>query len=241
MADYPPLMSIGAVLDTLRPEFPDISHSKIRFLETEGLVEPIRTPSGYRKYAPDDVQRLQYALRMQRDHYLPLRVIREHLDAMDRGLQPPPVGDSRPRAPHAIPQGLPGPQDLRAPESGVLLSRSEMCAETGLTDKQLREYETAGMVAARPGTQHYDVDALNIATAVAQLAGYGLQPRHLAIWKRAADSEADTIELIVEPLRARKGEQAAAEAEQTALEIAALGLRLKTILVRSALAQRLRP
>ncbi|MDX6314209.1 MAG: hypothetical protein QOF44_3673, partial [Streptomyces sp.] len=84
------LLSIGAVLSQLRDEFPEVTISKIRFLEAEGLVEPQRTPSGYRKFAVRDVERLGHVLRMQRDHYLPLKVIREHLDALDRG-EPPPV------------------------------------------------------------------------------------------------------------------------------------------------------
>src|SRR5262245_11597696 len=79
------MMSIGTVLNTLRNDFPEVTISKIRFLETEGLVEPQRTPSGYRKFSPADVERLAYVLRMQRDHYLPLKVIREQLDALDRG------------------------------------------------------------------------------------------------------------------------------------------------------------
>jgi len=86
-----PLRSIGQVLATLKVEFPDISISKIRFLESEGLLSPERAPSGYRRYSPHDVDRLRYILRVQRDHYLPLRVIREHLDAMDRGDEPPAV------------------------------------------------------------------------------------------------------------------------------------------------------
>lgn len=92
------LLSIGAVLAFLRDDFPEVTISKIRFLEAEGLVEPQRTPSGYRKFGPADVERLAYVLRMQRDHYLPLRVIREHLDAIERGEQPPalPAADARP-------------------------------------------------------------------------------------------------------------------------------------------------
>ena len=82
-------MSIGEVLGQLRSDFPDITISKIRFLEAEGLVEPERTASGYRKFSREDVERLRYVLSAQRDHYLPLRVIKEHLDAIDRGLEPP--------------------------------------------------------------------------------------------------------------------------------------------------------
>ena len=96
------LMSIGEVLARLRPEFPDVTISKIRFLESEGLVEPARTPSGYRKFSHADVARLHYVLATQRDHYLPLRVIREHLDAIDRGLEPPAAPGEKPRFIHTL-------------------------------------------------------------------------------------------------------------------------------------------
>ena len=94
------LLSIGEVLHLLRSDFPDVSISKIRYLEAEDLVEPQRTASGYRKFTRADAERLRYVLRMQRDHYLPLKVIREHLDAIDRGLQPAPLSatDTAPRA-----------------------------------------------------------------------------------------------------------------------------------------------
>ena len=100
-------MSIGEVLAQLRTEFPDVTISKIRFLESEGLVEPARTPSGYRKFSHADVARLRFVLATQRDHYLPLRVIKEHLDALDRGLEPPAVPGERPRVPRVgRPAGL---------------------------------------------------------------------------------------------------------------------------------------
>src|ERR687886_1404643 len=95
-------MSIGEVLTTLRPDFPDVTISKIRFLEEQGLIDPERTPSGYRKFAHRDVERLRFVLSVQRDHYLPLRVIRDHLDALDAGLDPPPLPGA-PRVPRLVP------------------------------------------------------------------------------------------------------------------------------------------
>ncbi len=92
-------LTIGEVLNALRGEFSDISISKIRFLEAEGLIEPGRSESGYRKFSSDDIERLRYVLRSQRDHYLPLKVIKEHLQAMDRGLEPPQVNDASPMVP----------------------------------------------------------------------------------------------------------------------------------------------
>ena len=95
-------MSIGEVLNRLRPDFPDVSISKIRFLEAEGLVEPERTPSGYRKFSLSDLERLRYILTQQRDRYYPLKVIREHLDAMERGLEPPTAAGEAARAPRVV-------------------------------------------------------------------------------------------------------------------------------------------
>ena len=107
-------MNIGEVLDRLRPDFPGITIPKIRFLEDKGLIKPERTPAGYRKFAADDVDRLRYILRMQRDHYLPLKVIGEHLDAIDRGLEPPPIEAVVPTVPKVAlaADGLPSPESF---------------------------------------------------------------------------------------------------------------------------------
>src|SRR5436309_10001691 len=95
-------MSIGEVLASLRAEYPDVTISKIRFLEAEGLIEPERTPSGYRKFSREDVARLRYVLSAQRDQYLPLRVIKAHLEAIDRGLEPPDSPGAGPQVPRAL-------------------------------------------------------------------------------------------------------------------------------------------
>ena len=126
-------MSIGEVLAQLRADFPDVTISKIRFLESEGLVEPARTPSGYRKFCHDDVERLRYVLAAQRDHYLPLRVIKEHLDALDRGLEPPAQAGGGPRVPRALVagrRGCPAPERLRSGRrrAELRLSREPSCS-----------------------------------------------------------------------------------------------------------------
>src|SRR5918993_501737 len=165
-------LSIGEVLAQLRPEFSDITISKIRFLEAEGLIAPERTPSGYRKFSPQDVQRLRFVLAQQRDNYLPLRVIKEHLDAIDRGLEPPDAGPARlvgrPRTLVAA-DGLPGPEAFRPEPSEIRLSRDELLEESGLEAEQLDQLEQYGLLARRGKGGHYDGDALVVATTVAQM------------------------------------------------------------------------
>ena len=188
------LMSIGEVLARLRPEFPDVTISKIRFLESEGLVEPARTPSGYRKFSHADVARLRYVLATQRDHYLPLRVIREHLDAIDRGLEPPAAPGEKPRVPRSADDDLPGPRAL-AGAVELRLSRAELAEAAGLDAELLDQVEAFGLLAPVRGSARgdapgwYDADALVVATAVAELTAYGLEPRHLRSFRTAADRE----------------------------------------------------
>jgi len=230
------LMSIGEVLNALRPDFPDVTLSKIRFLESEGLVEPARTPSGYRKFSHADLARLRYVLAAQRDHYLPLRVIREHLDAIDRGLTPPGPGE-RPRAVTAVADTVdaqafrPGPVDLR-------LTRDELAREAALAPELLEQVEQYGLVRPLPGSRpgpevRYDADALAVARAVAQLADYGLEPRHLRGFRTAADREADLIDQVAGPLLRGRSPQARSRAEEVARELGALALQLHTALVRA--------
>ncbi len=163
-------MSIGEVLDQLRPDFPDVTISKIRFLEAEGLVEPERAASGYRRFSYDDVSRLRYVLVAQRDHYLPLRVIREHLDAIDHGLDPPlPVG--RPGVPRAVARadGLPGPDAFRRQGPDLRLTREELLAAARVEETLLATTEGFGLIAPRADGL-YDADALAVTAAVAELA-----------------------------------------------------------------------
>ena len=234
------LMSIGEVLAQLRTEFPDVTISKIRFLESEGLVEPARTPSGYRKFSHADVARLHFVLATQRDHYLPLRVIKEHLDALDRGLEPPAVPGERPRVPESAgrPDWLPGPRAL-GETTELRLSRDELVESAGIDADLLTEIEGYGLVGpmrgSTAGDPHYDADALVIATAVAEMAGFGLEPRHLRSFRTASDREADLVEQVVAPLLRQRNPEARARAEEVAREMGALSLRLHTALVRSRL------
>jgi DNA-binding transcriptional MerR regulator len=229
-------MSIGEVLAQLRPEFPDTTISKLRFLESEGLVEPERTAAGYRKYSREDVARLRYVLTAQRDHYLPLRVIREQLAALDNGASPPTGGSAPDRSPRALvsAESLPTPADFAPDSAGTRLSRTELLEEAGATEEQLRQLEQFGLVSKRPGG-FYDADALLIAGIVVQMAAFGLEPRHLRAYRSAADREVGLFEQVVAPLVRQRGAEAQARAQETVRELAALSVRLHAALVQAGL------
>lgn len=230
-------MSIGEVLSLLRPEFPEISISKIRFLETEGLIEPERTPSGYRKFSHRDVERLRYVLTSQREHYLPLKVIKEHLDAIDRGLEPPPAAGGGPQVPRVVlaGDGYPTGESFAVETSELRLSRAELLSAAEIDEKLLEQLETYGLVRPRPGTIHFDGDALVIAKTAAGLASFGLEPRHLRAFKNAADREVGLVEQVVSPLQRGRDAGAKARAEDAVREMAALSVRLHATLVKSGL------
>jgi DNA-binding transcriptional MerR regulator len=229
-------LSIGEVLSQLRADFPDVTISKIRFLESEGLVEPQRSASGYRKFTRDDVGRLRYVLAAQRDQYLPLRVIKQHLEALDRGLEPPGPSGGGPRVPSALMSvdGLPGPETFGRDAGDVRLSREELIDEAGITAQQLTALEEYGLVSPRSGGG-YDADALMVAKTVADMARFGIEPRHLRAFRSAADREVGLVEQVVTPLVRQRGPEARGRAEETAKEIAALSVRLHATLVKAGL------
>ncbi|WP_369387977.1 MerR family transcriptional regulator [Streptomyces sp. CG1] len=225
------LMSIGTVLNVLRDEFPEVTISKIRFLESEGLIEPQRTPSGYRKFSPTDVERLAHVLRMQRDHYLPLKVIREHLDAMERGeaVQLPVVGRQR--------AGEDAPEPLRAP-TVARVGRAELLAAAEIDEGELKEWESYGLIAPLEDGA-YDAEAATVASLVAELGRFGIEPRHLRVMKAAADREAGLVDQVVAPLKRHRNPQTRAHAEARTKELAALTVKLHAALVQTALGVRL--
>ncbi|AYV26610.1 MerR family regulatory protein [Streptomyces sp. ADI95-16] len=233
------LVSIGTVLATLRDEFPEVTISKIRFLEAEGLVEPRRTPSGYRKFSTDDVERLARVLRLQRDHYLPLKVIREQLDALARGEQiriPAPTAHADtvdPGSPSAV-YGEVG-RERAAP---ARVGRGELLAAADVDEAQLVEWESYGLLGEAPGGG-FDAEAVTVARLIADLGRFGLEPRHLRAMKAAADREAGLVEQVVAPLRRHRNPQTRAHAEATLKELAGLSVRLHEALVQTALGVRL--
>jgi DNA-binding transcriptional MerR regulator len=229
-------MNIGEVLDRLRPDFPGITIPKIRFLEDKGLIKPERTPAGYRKFTAEDVDRLRYILRMQRDHYLPLRVIGEHLDAIDRGLEPPPIEAVVPTVPKVAlaADGLPSPESFSRSDN-VRLSRKELVKIAEVSEDLLDQLEQYGLIVPRTGTGHYDTDALVIARSARELADFGFEPRHLRAFKTAADREIGLVEQVVAPLKRGRDAAARARAEEAVSEIAALSVRLHATLVKTGL------
>ncbi|MEW2250515.1 MerR family transcriptional regulator [Streptomyces sp. NPDC006975] len=226
------LMSIGTVLNVLREEFPEVTISKIRFLESEGLIEPRRTPSGYRKFSAQDVERLARVLRMQRDHYLPLKVIREYLDAMERGepVRVPTLG--RQRDGEQMPELSDEPTVAR-------VARSELLSAAGIGEPELQEWESYGLIApVEEGV--YDAEAVTVASLIAQLGRFGIEPRHLRVMKAAAEREAGLVEQVVAPLRRHRNPQTRAHAEDRTRELADLTVKLHAALVQTALGVRLR-
>jgi DNA-binding transcriptional MerR regulator len=198
-------VGIGQVLAELRPEFPDISPSKIRFLEAEGLIQPQRAESGYRRFAVADIERLRYILTAQRDEYLPLRVIRDRLAAMDSG-------------------------DGAAPPAPVLMTRSELLEAAGADEELLAELEDYGLVRR---SRQYPVQALNVARVAVALREFGIQPRHLRTVKAAADREVSLVEQVVAPLARQRASRE--PALRTGRAIATLIAALHTTLVEEGL------
>lgn len=230
-----PRRNIGQVLEILRADFPGVTIPKIRFLEDKGLIKPDRTPAGYRKFSDDDVERLRYILRMQRDHYLPLKVIGEHLDAMDRGLEPPPIDSVVPVVPKVAlaADGTPSPASFGR-RSDLRVSRRELLKIAEVDDELLAQLEQFGLV--RPlASGHYDSDALVVAQTARELADFGLEPRHLRAFRTAADREVGLVEQVVAPLRRGRDAAAGARADEAINEIAALSVRLHATLVKAGL------
>jgi len=234
-------MSIGAVLDLLRPEFPDVTISKIRFLESEGLVTPQRSPSGYRRFTAYDSARLRFILTAQRDQYLPLKVIKAQLDAQPDGELP--LQNSLYPAPRLVPVGTPssdGPQRGRGDGAGagagpapVRLTREDLLERSGVAAELITALRKAGVITTGSGG-FFDEHAVVIAQCAAALAEYGVEPRHLRAFRSAADRQSDLIAQIAGPVGKAGTTGARDRADDLAREVAALAITLHTSLIKSA-------
>ena len=226
-------MSIGSVLDRLRPDFPDITISKIRFLESEGLISPERTPSGYRRFTIADCERLRFVLTAQRDQYLPLKVIKEQLEAIDSGVAT--LGaqrsPSRPRTLVVAP-GEVSPEEFRT-DREVRVSRDDLVTRAGIDDNFLAELLRAGLITPGPAG-FFDDDAVALAVTAKAMSEFGLEARHLRAFKLAADREAGLIAQIAGPVAKGRDAGARDRAEEMVRELAALSLTLHTCLVKAA-------
>lgn len=227
------LLNIGQMLDELTEEFPELTISKIRYLEEQGLLSPQRTAAGYRKFSFGDVERMRFILRQQANFW-PLNEIRQTLDDMDRGLVP----DMRKGRGVNVPElqiaddGLPKVELFREPRSQRRLSREELLETAGIDEATLAAVEESGLIKRRPSQTYYDGDDLQVAALVGEFGKEGLEPRHLRAFAAQADREADLINQVLTPrLRGLDGE-AVREAEAA---MAALTVRFHSVLVRNRL------
>ena len=222
-------MSIGTVLAQLRDDFPDITISKIRFLESEGLVTPERAPSGYRRFSQADCERLRFVLTAQRDRYLPLKVIKEQLDAIDNGNGGFGPGGTRVLS---AARGTVAPATDFGARAGRV-SRESLIERTGVDSAFVTELQRNGLLTAGPAG-FFDEDAVRLVEAAAALASYGQETRHLRAFKVSADREAGLVAQIANPIAKGKGTGARDRAEELVREIAALSVTLHTQLVKAA-------
>jgi DNA-binding transcriptional MerR regulator len=260
-------LSIGEVLALLHDEFPDVTISKIRFLESQGLIDPERTPSGYRKFYDGDVERLRFILHEQKEHFLPLKVIKDRLDSGEPGVDDngnegatyelaESERDGEPAAPaaHSISAAadrLDATEErvpiwmVRTPaaaassptQSGTTYSFEEVAASAGITVEELKEVERFGLVIGHPvgGATFYDGHAVVAARTAAAFLRYGVEPRHLRLYRNAADREAGLIEQVIMPWVKQRNPQSRAQARTTLEALARLGGELREAVLRQSL------
>jgi DNA-binding transcriptional MerR regulator len=225
--------SIGEVLVNVKTEFPDITISKIRFLESEGLITPERTPSGYRKFYPQDVERLRSILRLQRDEYLPLKVIKERLLKADTGED-----EDEPTLEQAVGGAEPdGSEELAEAPTGLQMSLEEMAAATGVDRDRIKELEGFGIVCSHgpEGGRYYDGDDYVTLSIVKDFLRLGIEPRHLTMYKHFADRESAFFEALVAPTLRQKNPDARRAAAQTLGDLTSTSRKFKQALLRNSL------
>ncbi len=230
--------SIGEVLVSVKTEFPDITISKIRFLEAEGLIEPERTPSGYRKFYGHDVERLKSILRMQRDEYLPLKVIKERLLEQSAGDD----ADVRPEGDGDGGDGSSVVEEIAEAPTGLQMSLEEMSTATGIDRDRIKELEAFGIVRSHgpEGARYYDGDDFIVLSIVKDFFRYGIEARHLTMYKHFADRESSFFDQIVAPTLRQKNPDARRTAAQTLANLSATSRKFKQALLRTNLRDHLR-
>ena len=227
----PQVLNIGEVLAQLSDDFPSMTASKIRFLEEKGLINPQRTPAGYRQYSENDVERLRFVLALQRDQYLPLKVIKDYLDAIDRGERPENLPAGVTVSPRIVSEELATELQSRARR----LSEEQLRTESGASVSLLESLLSYGLIGHVNGK--FDEHALQVARACVQLESHGLEPRHLRPFQAAADREFGLVERAVATLTSRKDAASHARAAEAAREISDLCLSLHQALVHDRISR----
>lgn len=230
--------SIGEVLVSVKTEFPDITISKIRFLEAEGLIEPERTPSGYRKFYADDVDRLKSILRLQRDEYLPLKVIKERLLKADVDEAAAEEGvDADAEEKRATAKAASASEEIAEAPTGLQMSIEEMSAASGVDRDRIKELESFGIVCSHgpEGARYYDGDDYIILSIVKDFFRFGIEPRHLTMYKHFTDREASFFEALVAPTLRQKNPDARRAASETLTDLAVTSRKFKQALLRTSL------
>lgn len=245
MTDPRPFFSIGEVLNVLKDAFPDVTVSKIRFLESEGLIAPERTESGYRRFTEHDIERLRFILRLQREQFLPLKVIRERLDEADRSSGQPKLTfeETEAEAPAATPR-----EEMLRDASGASFSPEELARASGLSEEQIEELTSYRLLSpteiresrpdeggeATPQLRYHETD-LEAAKLSRALLDLGLEPRHLRVFRMSADRWADLAEQLTKTQAKLKNPEARKVAAEKVRELIRVGGRLMRTLLRDAI------
>ena len=232
-----PYRSIGQVLDLLKSEFADISISKIRFLESQGLIDPERSQSGYRKFTDADVGRLRWILEQQRDHFLPLKVIKERIDREELGEVVATMGSGGENGGSGA-QGAGRPNPLDSGAASVSMTFDELASASGLSPSKVLELQQFGLIKPLDDTalSQYGVEAAIVARVAAGFLAHGVEPRHLRAYKSAAEREAGLLEQRIMPMVMQRTAQSKKQSQDMLAELINLGSDLRLSLLRCALA-----